>query len=50
VAGLPIVRKWFVVRIREKAMMPACEAMWEFLTSEAHKHLPEPAIWASPKI
>jgi LysR family transcriptional regulator, low CO2-responsive transcriptional regulator len=49
VAGLPIVRKWFVVRMREKAVMPAYEAMWEFLTSEAHKHLPEPAIWASPK-
>jgi DNA-binding transcriptional LysR family regulator len=42
VAGLPIVRKWYMVRLREKAVMPAAEAMWQFLASEAHTFLPQP--------
>lgn len=45
VAGLPSVRKWFAVRLREKAVMPAGEAMWQFLASEGHGYLPQPAIW-----
>jgi LysR family transcriptional regulator for metE and metH len=43
-AGLPIVRKWFAVRMQEKAVMPAGEAMWKFLTMEGWAHLPEPLI------
>ncbi len=42
VEGLPVVRKWFVVRLREKAVMPAAEAMWRFLASEGHSYLPQP--------
>ena len=40
VEGLPIVRKWYAVRLREKAVMPAAEAMWQFLASEGHDFLP----------
>ena len=40
VAGLPVVRKWHAVRLREKAVMPAGEAMWRFLASEGHHYLP----------
>ncbi|MGO9546143.1 MAG: LysR family transcriptional regulator [Rhodomicrobium sp.] len=46
VKGLPIVRKWHVVRLREKAVMPAGEAMWRFLTSEGHNYLPQPCVKA----
>lgn len=45
VEGLPIIRKWHVVRLREKAVMPAGEAMWRFLASEGHLYLPKaPAL------
>jgi len=39
-AGLPIVRRWFAVRMREKAVMPASEAMWKFLAGEGRSYLP----------
>ncbi len=42
VEGLPVVRKWHVVRLREKSVMPASEAMWQFLASEGHLFLPRP--------
>jgi LysR family transcriptional regulator, low CO2-responsive transcriptional regulator len=42
VKGLPIVRKWHVVRMREKSVMPASEAMWKFLASEGQHFLPQP--------
>jgi DNA-binding transcriptional LysR family regulator len=42
IEGLPIMRKWFVVRLREKAVMPAADAMWKFLATEGHTFLPQP--------
>jgi DNA-binding transcriptional LysR family regulator len=47
VEGLPVLRKWYVVRLREKAVMPAAEAMWRFLASEGHTFLPQPRALAS---
>jgi LysR family transcriptional regulator, low CO2-responsive transcriptional regulator len=41
VEGLPVVHKWYVVRLREKSVMPAAEAMWRFLASEGHLFLPK---------
>ncbi|MBI4724276.1 MAG: LysR family transcriptional regulator, partial [Rhodomicrobium sp.] len=46
VASLPVIRKWHAVRVREKAVMPAGEAMWKFLASEGHHFLPQPAAIA----
>ncbi len=43
IAGLPIIRQWHVVRLREKAVMPAGEAMWKFLSSEGQAYLPHHA-------
>lgn len=43
VAGLPMVREWHAVRLREKAVMPAAQAMWTFLSAEGQKFLPRPA-------
>jgi LysR family transcriptional regulator, low CO2-responsive transcriptional regulator len=42
VEGLPVMRKWYVVRLREKAVMPAADAMWKFLATEGHTFLPQP--------
>jgi DNA-binding transcriptional LysR family regulator len=43
VAGLPMMREWYAVRMREKAVMPAAQAMWAFLSTEGHKFLPQAA-------
>jgi LysR family transcriptional regulator, low CO2-responsive transcriptional regulator len=42
VAGLPMVREWYVVRLRDKAVMPAGQAMWRFLSTEGQNFLPKP--------
>ncbi len=42
VVGLPMVREWFVVRLRDKAVMPAGQAMWKFLSTEGQHFLPKP--------
>ncbi|MBT3069681.1 LysR family transcriptional regulator [Rhodomicrobium sp. Az07] len=49
VAGLPMMRQWFVVRLKEKAVMPAAQVMWAFLSSEGHRFLPQPiSDWKNP--
>jgi LysR family transcriptional regulator, low CO2-responsive transcriptional regulator len=40
VVGLPIVRRWYAVRLRDKAVLPAAEAMWKFLGAEGRRFLP----------
>lgn len=41
VRGLPVVRKWYVVRHAEKRLLPAASAMWDFLVSDGRHFLPE---------
>jgi LysR family transcriptional regulator for metE and metH len=38
--GLPIVRKWFVIRRKDKRLLPATQAVRDFLASEAERFLP----------
>jgi DNA-binding transcriptional LysR family regulator len=38
--GMPVLRKWFGVRRRDKAVMPTAEAFFEFLTREGATFLP----------
>ncbi len=40
VAGLPIVRQWYVVHLRERHLMPAAHLLRRFLTLEGRLHLP----------
>lgn len=40
VAGLPARRKWQIVRHAEKRMMPAAEALWNFLERDGRLFLP----------
>lgn len=42
VAGLPITRQWFVVRLRDKKVMPAADAIWKFLATKGRNFLAEP--------
>ena len=41
VEGLPIVRQWFVVKRREKRLLPAARALWDHLAKEGGKFLPK---------
>jgi LysR family transcriptional regulator, low CO2-responsive transcriptional regulator len=41
VEGLPIVRQWFVVKRREKRLLPAARALWDHLATEGGKFLPK---------
>lgn len=40
VAGLPVVRQWFVVRRKDKVLLPPAQAMLEFLGAEGANYLP----------
>ena len=46
VEGLPMMRQWYAVRLADKAVMPAGQAMWSFLAAEGHKFLPQTASCA----
>jgi LysR family transcriptional regulator, low CO2-responsive transcriptional regulator len=41
VKGLPIVRKWYLLRARAKHLLPAGTALWEFLAKEGGRFLPD---------
>jgi LysR family transcriptional regulator for metE and metH len=40
VVGLPIIRQWYVVRLAEKRLLPAAQAMWDFLAASGADFLP----------
>jgi DNA-binding transcriptional LysR family regulator len=40
IEGLPVVRQWFVVRRREKVLLPAAQALWDFLSTSGAQFLP----------
>jgi LysR family transcriptional regulator for metE and metH len=40
VDGLPIMRQWFAVRTKQKQLLPAGMAMWNFLMAEGADFLP----------
>ena len=41
VGGLPVVRQWFVVKRREKRLLPAARALWDHLAAEGGRFLPD---------
>jgi molybdate transport repressor ModE-like protein len=41
VAGLPIVRQWFVIRRSDKVLLPPAQAMFDFMGSEGSNFLPD---------
>lgn len=40
VAGLPVMREWFAVRVKQRRLLPASEAMWEFVGEKGANFLP----------
>jgi LysR family transcriptional regulator for metE and metH len=41
VAGLPVVRQWFVVRSRDKRLLPAAQALWDHMVAYGAGYLPD---------
>lgn len=41
VRGLPIIRKWYVLRMKAKNLLPAPQALWSFLVREGERFLPD---------
>jgi LysR family transcriptional regulator for metE and metH len=41
VAGLPIVRQWFVVRRKDKVLLPPAQEMLDFLVVNGKQFLPQ---------
>lgn len=44
VKGLPVIRTWYAVQHEEKRLLPAAQAMWQFLISERARLLPKSEI------
>lgn len=42
VEGLPVRRRWFIVKRTDKRLLPAAEAMWTFLADHVQDFLPPP--------
>ena len=42
VAGMPIMRKWFVAYHADKTVLPAMRAFWDFTLAQGPGHLPNP--------
>jgi LysR family transcriptional regulator for metE and metH len=40
IAGLPVVRQWFIVRLSRRRLLPAAQALRQFLIDEGAKFLP----------
>lgn len=40
VQGLPVTREWFIVRHRDKRLLPAAQALWSFLAENGAAFLP----------
>ncbi len=40
VAGLPVIRQWFLVKLQKKRLLPAAQAFWDFVLSSSAKFLP----------
>ncbi|MCP4876710.1 MAG: LysR family transcriptional regulator, partial [Gammaproteobacteria bacterium] len=42
VKGLPINRKWFVVKHGQKRFLPSAQALWNFIARNGKHYLPQP--------
>lgn len=43
VAGLPMMRQWYVARRTDRPLLPATEALWDFLVEQGERFLPRVA-------
>lgn len=41
VVGLPVMRKWYLVRHSEKRLLPPAAALWDYLVSQGPSYLPQ---------
>ena len=41
VVGMPVVRKWYVVKRSDKRLLPAAQTLWDFLSTSGKTYLPK---------
>jgi LysR family transcriptional regulator, low CO2-responsive transcriptional regulator len=49
IVGLPVVRQWFIVKLTRRRLLPAAQALRQFLIDEGEKFLPPIPQNARPK-
>jgi LysR family transcriptional regulator for metE and metH len=47
VRGLPIVRKWYLLRPKAKNLLPAASALWKFLVGNATAFMPDVSVFVA---
>ncbi len=48
VAELPVTRTWFVVKRKEKRLLPAPKALWKFIETSGSQFLPDTSRFVPP--
>lgn len=48
IVGLPIIRQWYIVRHADKRLLPAAQALWDFLAVSGAEFLPRLDFEAKP--
>lgn len=48
VVGLPVIRQWFVVKRKDRRLLPAAQAIWSFLADSGAEYLPD-LLFTKPK-
>jgi LysR family transcriptional regulator for metE and metH len=48
VAELPVMRTWFVVKRGDKRLLPAPQALWEFIKTSGSHFLPDTSRFVAP--
>jgi LysR family transcriptional regulator for metE and metH len=47
IAGLPVMRTWFIVNLARKRLLPSAAALRQFMIDEGHRFLPAYAARAA---
>jgi DNA-binding transcriptional LysR family regulator len=41
IKGLPINRKWYLVKHGQKRFLPSAQALWDFIARDGRQYLPQ---------
>ncbi len=50
VVGLPVMRKWYLVRHADKRLLPPAAALWDYLVAQGKSYLPEVSRLPSQRV
>ncbi len=41
VVGLPVIRQWYLAKLEKKRLLPAAQALWDYISNSAETFLPD---------